>query len=171
MLLKQEYIDKIWNYTCGELESVWMSFVPINVTGMYLWPRDLGGSDPERMAAPRVEEYVTQCFAGTKVYSTPILYFKCESHCCSQRSALKFRKGRSSLRGNTPVLLRSIAVPARFANKFSLISLRNNMKTFNKITYWNLKVPRHDGRVIWLTYKPEGTVKKTVYLVSETTGI
>ena len=27
-------------------------------------------------------------------------------------------------------------------------------------------MPRHDGRVIWLTYKPEGTVKKTVYLVS-----
>merc|ERR1719216_589152 len=28
-------------------------------------------------------------------------------------------------------------------------------------------VPRHDGRVIWLTYKPEGTVKKTVYLVGK----
>ena len=33
----------------------------------YILPRDIGGSDPERMAAPRVEEYVTQCFAGTKV--------------------------------------------------------------------------------------------------------
>merc|ERR1740129_2175523 len=28
-------------------------------------------------------------------------------------------------------------------------------------------VPRHDGRVIWLTYEPEGTVKKTVYLVGK----
>merc|ERR1712002_1103105 len=28
-------------------------------------------------------------------------------------------------------------------------------------------VPRHDGRVIWLTYKPEGTIKKTVYLVGK----
>ena len=28
-------------------------------------------------------------------------------------------------------------------------------------------MPRHDGRVIWLTYKPEGNVKKTVYLVSQ----
>ena len=26
---------------------------------------------------------------------------------------------------------------------------------------------RHDGRVIWLTYKPEGVVKKTVYLVGQ----
>ena len=26
-------------------------------------------------------------------------------------------------------------------------------------------MPRHDGRVIWLTYKPEGNVKKTVYMV------
>ena len=31
---------------------------------------------------------------------------------------------------------------------------------------FHLKVPRHDGRVLWLTYKPEGNVKKTVYLVS-----
>ncbi len=29
--------------------------------------RDIGGSDPERMAAPRVEEYVTQAFQGTQV--------------------------------------------------------------------------------------------------------
>ena len=29
--------------------------------------RDIGGSDPERTAAPRVEEYVKECFAGTSV--------------------------------------------------------------------------------------------------------
>merc|ERR1712179_454940 len=29
--------------------------------------RDIGGSDPERMAAPRVEEYVQDVFKGTKV--------------------------------------------------------------------------------------------------------
>ena len=28
-------------------------------------------------------------------------------------------------------------------------------------------VPRHDGRLIWLTYEGEGTVKKTVYLVGK----
>ena len=34
------------------------------------------------------------------------------------------------------------------------------------INSFPLKVPRHDGRVLWLTYKPEGNIKKTVYLVS-----
>lgn len=29
--------------------------------------RDVGGSDPERMAPPRVEEYVRKVFEGTKV--------------------------------------------------------------------------------------------------------
>ena len=29
------------------------------------------------------------------------------------------------------------------------------------------KVPRHDGRVIWLTYEPEGPVEKTIMLVGK----
>ena len=28
---------------------------------------DIGGSDPERMAAPRVEEYIQELFAGSPV--------------------------------------------------------------------------------------------------------
>ena len=28
---------------------------------------DIGGSDPERMAAPRVEEYIQELFAGSAV--------------------------------------------------------------------------------------------------------
>merc|ERR1712212_533668 len=84
--------------------------------------RDLGGSDPERMAAPRVEEYVTQCFAGTKV-------------------SVEVQKGQEFFERESPCL----AAVNRCAST----------------------VPRHDGRVIWLTYKPEGTVKKTVYLVGK----
>merc|ERR1719507_2732460 len=84
--------------------------------------RDLGGSDPERMAAPRVEEYVTQCFAGTKV-------------------SVEVQKGQEFFEREYPCL----AAVNRCAST----------------------VPRHDGRVIWLTYKPEGTVKKTVYLVGK----
>ncbi len=34
---------------------------------IFLIVRDIGGSDPERMAAPRVEEYVTKAFQGTQV--------------------------------------------------------------------------------------------------------
>merc|ERR1711934_838015 len=84
--------------------------------------RDLGGSDPERTAAPRVEEYVTQCFAGTKV-------------------SVEVQKGQEFFEREYPCL----AAVNRCAST----------------------VPRHDGRVIWLTYKPEGTVKKTVYLVGK----
>ena len=29
------------------------------------------------------------------------------------------------------------------------------------------EVPRHDGRVIWLTYEPEGPVEKTLMLVGK----
>jgi len=84
--------------------------------------RDLGGSDPERMAAPRVEEYVTQCFAGTKV-------------------SVEVQKGQEFFEREYPCL----AAVNRAAST----------------------VPRHDGRVIWLTYKPEGNVKKTVYMVGK----
>jgi len=74
------------------------------------------------MAAPRVEEYVTQCFAGTKV-------------------SVEVQKGQEFFEREYPCL----AAVNRCAST----------------------VPRHDGRVIWLTYKPEGTVKKTVYLVGK----
>lgn len=29
--------------------------------------QDIGGSDPERMAAPRVEQYICELFSGTDV--------------------------------------------------------------------------------------------------------
>jgi len=84
--------------------------------------RDIGGSDPERMAAPRVEEYVTQCFSGTRV-------------------KVEVQKGQEFFEREYPCL----AAVNRAAST----------------------VPRHDGRVIWLTYQGEGTVKKTVYLVGK----
>jgi len=84
--------------------------------------RDIGGSDPERMAAPRVEEYIKQCFAGTKV-------------------EVEVQKGQEYFEREYPCL----AAVNRCAST----------------------VPRHDGRLIWLTYKGEGTVKKTVYLVGK----
>jgi leucyl aminopeptidase len=84
--------------------------------------RDIGGSDPERMAAPRVEEYVRQCFTGTKV-------------------EVEVQKGQEFFEREYPCL----AAVNRCAST----------------------VARHDGRLIWLTYKGEGTVKKTVYLVGK----
>jgi len=84
--------------------------------------RDIGGSDPERMAAPRVEEYVMEEFKGTKV-------------------KVEVMKGQEFFEREYPCL----AAVNRCAST----------------------VPRHDGRLIWLTYEGEGTVKKTVYLVGK----
>jgi len=84
--------------------------------------RDIGGSDPERMAAPRVEEYVRECFKGTNV-------------------KVEVEKGQQFFEREYPCL----AAVNRCAST----------------------VPRHDGRVIWLTYQGEGTPKKTVYLVGK----
>merc|ERR1712240_855075 len=84
--------------------------------------RDIGGSDPERMAAPRVEEYVRDFFQGTKVQ-------------------VEVMKGQEFFEREYPCL----AAVNRAAST----------------------VPRHDGRLIWLTYEGEGAVKKTVYLVGK----
>lgn len=84
--------------------------------------RDIGGSDPERMAAPRVEEYVQSTFIGTKV-------------------KVEVMKGQEFFEREYPCL----AAVNRCAST----------------------VERHDGRLIWLTYEGEGTIKKTVYLVGK----
>jgi len=84
--------------------------------------RDIGGSDPERMAAPRVEEYVEEVFRGTNV-------------------KVEVMKGQEFFESEYPCL----AAVNRCAST----------------------VPRHDGRLIWLTYQGEGEVKKTVYLVGK----
>jgi len=84
--------------------------------------RDIGGSDPERMAAPKVEAYVQEAFKGTKV-------------------KVEVMKGQEFFEKEYPC----IAAVNRCANQ----------------------VPRHDARLIWLTYEGEGTVKKTVYVVGK----
>jgi len=84
--------------------------------------RDIGGSDPERMASPRVEEYVREAFKDSGI-------------------DIKVEKGQDHLEKEYPCM----AAVNRAAST----------------------VPRHDARLIWLTYKPEGEVKKTVYLVGK----
>eukprot|EP00091_Calanus_sinicus_P011876 TRINITY_DN2679_c0_g1_i8.p1 TRINITY_DN2679_c0_g1~~TRINITY_DN2679_c0_g1_i8.p1 ORF type:complete len:204 (+),score=66.51 TRINITY_DN2679_c0_g1_i8:520-1131(+) len=84
--------------------------------------RDIGGSDPERMAAPKVEVYVQEAFKGTNV-------------------KVEVMKGQEFFEKEYPCL----AAVNRCASQ----------------------VPRHDGRLIWLTYEGEGTAKKTVYVVGK----
>jgi len=84
--------------------------------------RDIGGSDPERMAPPRVEEYVREVFKGSNI-------------------SVKVEKGQPHLESEYPCM----AAVNRAASV----------------------IDRHDARLIWLTYKPLGEVKRTVYLVGK----
>jgi len=84
--------------------------------------RDIGGSDPERMAAPRVEEYVRKVFAGTGVQ-------------------IEVVQGQKN-----------------FEREYPCLAAVNRAASGQE---------RHDGRVIWITYQPQGEVKKTLYLVGK----
>merc|ERR1739844_480702 len=84
--------------------------------------RDVGGSDPERMAAARVEEYIRQTFENTNV-------------------KIEVVKGQTI-----------------FEKEYPCLAAVNRCAT---------SVPRHDGRVIWLTYEPEGTIEQTLLLVGK----
>jgi len=85
--------------------------------------RDIGGSDPERMAPPRVAEYCAEIFKGTGVKVEVI-------------------EGHERLRAEYPCL----AAVDRAASV----------------------IPRHQGRVVWLTYEPEeGPVTETVMMVGK----
>jgi len=84
--------------------------------------RDIGGSDPERMAAPMVEAYVQEAFKGSNV-------------------KIEVMKGQEFFEKEYPCL----AAVNRCASGH----------------------PRHDARLIWLTYEGEGPIKKTVYLVGK----
>merc|ERR1712045_292185 len=80
------------------------------------------GSDPERMAAARVEEYIRKTFENTNV-------------------KIEVVKGQTI-----------------FEKEYPCLAAVNRCAT---------SVPRHDGRVIWLTYEPEGTIEKTIMMVGK----
>jgi len=85
--------------------------------------RDIGGSDPERMAPPKVADYVEEAFKGTGV-------------------KVEIVKGHETLVKEYPC--------------FAAVDRAASV------------VPRHSGRVIWLTYEPEeGPVEQTLMLVGK----
>eukprot|EP00095_Tigriopus_kingsejongensis_P012082 maker-scaffold60_size442463-snap-gene-3.26 protein:Tk12082 transcript:maker-scaffold60_size442463-snap-gene-3.26-mRNA-1 annotation:"aminopeptidase -like" len=84
--------------------------------------RDIGGSDPERMAAPKVEEYIRQVF------------------------------------DNSGVKIEVVQGQLTFEKEYPCLAAVNRCAS---------TIPRHDGRVIWLTYEPEGPVEKTLMLVGK----
>ncbi|KAK8751177.1 hypothetical protein OTU49_013277, partial [Cherax quadricarinatus] len=84
--------------------------------------RDIGGSDPERMAPPRVEEYVKKVFQGTKVS------------------------------------LEIVSDDVKLCKQYPLFSAVNRCAK---------GVPRHRGRVIYLTYEGAGQIERTLMLVGK----
>jgi len=114
---KAKKIDDLGWYGDADLVQVALNIEQGRIVG-----RDIGGSDPERMAAPAVEKYVREVFKDSGI-------------------EIKVESGQEHLEREYPCM----AAVNRAASA----------------------VPRHDGRLIWLTYKPEGTVKKTVYLVGK----
>lgn len=82
--------------------------------------RDIGVGDPERMAPPRVEEYVTKLFTGLKV-----------------------------------TVISDINTIGKEYPLFAAVNRAAN------------QVKRHQGRIIFLEYKPPQTAKKTLMLVGK----
>ncbi|XP_037814451.1 putative aminopeptidase W07G4.4 [Lucilia sericata] len=82
--------------------------------------RDIGVGDPERMAPPRVEEYISKLFDGLKVTV--------------------------------------ISDPNVIAKEYPLFAAVNRAAN---------QVKRHQGRIIFLEYKPPQTAKKTLMLVGK----
>ncbi len=105
--------------------------------------RDIGGSDPERMAAPRVEEYVRDLFEGTAIKVEVV-----KGHSTFEKEYPCFGKLIDHWIGSSKILL----------TLWLLLAAVNRAAS---------GVARHDGRVIWLTYEPSGKVEKTVMMVGK----
>ncbi|XP_060595128.1 putative aminopeptidase W07G4.4 isoform X1 [Ruditapes philippinarum] len=115
-------VDKIGIW-CDDLNRVKAGIEKLNALEMgRIVTRDIGGSDPERMAAPRVEEYVKNIFQDT---------------------AIKVE------------VISDVAV---FEKEYPLLAAVNRAARL---------VPRHQGRLIYLTYEGEGPIEKTLFLVGK----
>lgn len=83
---------------------------------------DICDADPERMAPPKVAEYITNLFSGTDVSVSVV------------KDAKQFKK------------------------EYPLFEAVNRAASH---------IERHQGRIIFLEYKPKGEIKKTLFLVGK----
>ncbi|PRD22233.1 UNVERIFIED_CONTAM: lap-2 [Trichonephila clavipes] len=108
--------------------------------------RDIGGSDPERMAAPNVATYVKELFANTPVQVEVVDNSKIIEKEYPLLGAVNRAAKATKAKISQDVI--------RFLKTFSLqIKIQS--------------VTRHSGCVIFLTYEPEGSYDKTVVLVGK----
>ncbi|KAL4232326.1 Cytosol aminopeptidase [Mactra antiquata] len=119
---KSSKVDKIGIW-CDDMERVTTAIDVLNGLEFgRVVARDIGGSDPERMAAPKVEKYLTNVFADSNVK------------------------------------MEVISDSSVFDKEYPLLSAVNRAAR---------DVPRHQGRLIYLTYEGEGPIEKTLLLVGK----
>lgn len=118
--------------------------------------RDIGGADPERMAPPRVAEYVQNLFqtsSNVKVETDIFFEDVCSNipRCMSSKIKMKSKRIIHSL-----LLL------------IVLLVVRNKIvsKTLNNLSY-SIDINRHQGHLIFLEYTGEGEIDSTALLVGK----
>ncbi|XP_033209071.1 putative aminopeptidase W07G4.4 isoform X1 [Belonocnema kinseyi] len=113
----------VWSPICSKKLQGIVKLAAALESGRYV-ARDIGGADPERMAAPRVEEYMIELFAGSNV-SVQVI---------SDQDTL--------------------------LQEYPLFSCVNRAASV---------VPRHAGRIIFLTYEPRNPtcILETLLLVGK----
>ncbi|XP_015594857.1 putative aminopeptidase W07G4.4 isoform X2 [Cephus cinctus] len=113
----------VWSPICNKKLQGVVKLASALESGRYV-ARDIGGADPERMAPPRVEEYIAQLFCGSNVMMQVV--------------------------NDQDTLLQEYPLFASVNRAASVI-------------------PRHAGRIIFLTYEPANPacVLETVMLVGK----
>ncbi|KAH0949198.1 hypothetical protein HN011_006296 [Eciton burchellii] len=111
----------VWSPICSKRLQGIVKLAAALESGRFV-ARDIGGADPERMAPPRVEEYLAELFCGTNVSMQVV--------------------------SDQDTLLR----------EYPLFACVNRAASV---------IPRHAGRIIFLTYEPAGCVLETIMVVSK----
>ncbi|XP_014212838.1 putative aminopeptidase W07G4.4 [Copidosoma floridanum] len=113
----------IWSPICSKKLQGVVKLAAALESGRYV-ARDIGGSDPERMAPPRVEEYIHKLFEGTCID------------------------------------VQVISDPCILEKEYPLFAAVNRAASV---------IPRHSGRIIFLTYEPRDPtcILETIMLVGK----
>lgn len=107
--------------------------------------RDIGGGDPERMAPPRVEEYVRKLFDRN---DSPIKIEVISDVNIFEKEYPCFAAVNRAASGN-------------YTNFFNFLKILINF------IFFILVIERHRGRIIYLRYEPEGEITRTLGLVGK----
>ncbi|XP_011703642.1 PREDICTED: putative aminopeptidase W07G4.4 isoform X2 [Wasmannia auropunctata] len=111
----------VWSPICSKKLQGIVKLASALESGRYV-ARDIGGADPERMAPPRVEEYLAELFCGSNV------------------------------------TMQVISDQDTLLQEYPLFACVNRAASV---------IPRHAGRIIFLTYEPPACVLETIMIVGK----